>query len=635
MAASTVTLGSGEYITQVMWIYGEAAPGMQAVAPPTLTGRVTHPDKAGGAVMVGDTITSCARLNASYVDEPYNINKEDCAPFDLIAGRSIDIEAPESTPLGSPVQATALLSGGAPTGSFTFGVFAASDTTCATPLFTGDVPVSGTGSHTGAAFPAAAAGAYQWVVRYNGDSLHSPATSGCNAPAGAFAVVAPPEVSADLGAKVVDAGGSTPLTFTIANPVANTVPLTGIALATTLPDGLAVASPNGASGTCGGTVTAPVGSQSIDLAGGTIQAGSSCTFSVDVTGAEPGAATVTSDAVSSANGGAGATATTALVVRAASVTALICGEAVTIGDEITCTASARAAFAPEGTVTFASDATGTFSSDTCTLEPRSDTEASCDVRYTPSGSVPADGRQDRLTAKYVPADTDTWMASAGEATVAVRGQPTRPSTPAAPSGPQSATELALACSPARLVLLSAWLSRNRVRFRGAAAPADAGQRVTVRTLRRGAVAAHARVRPDGSFEAAGRAPGRRAMYKTRYYVELGERRAPALKLTRRLTARIIASARTITIRGHVSPPLGTPVRPVVIRRVTGCDSGTAVVARVRPNARGRFRISLPRTAGPALYRAQTRIPTRHAGGGTFETFALALGADPASPTTGS
>ena len=178
-------------------------------------------------------------------------------------------------------------------------------------------------------------------------------------------------------------------------------------------------------------------------------------------------------------------------------------------------------------MTFASDATGTFSSDTCMLEPRSDTEASCDVRYTPSGSVPADGRQDRLTAKYVPADTDTWMASAGEATVAVRGQPTRPnspSTPAAPSGPQSATELALACSPARLVLLSAWLSRNRVRFRGAAAPADAGQRVTVRTLRRGAVAAHARVRPDGSFEATGRAPGRRAMNKTRYYVELGERR---------------------------------------------------------------------------------------------------------------
>ena len=85
------------------------------------------------------------------------------------------------------------------------------------------------------------------------------------------------------------------------------------------------------------------------------------------------------------------------------------------------------------------------------------------------------------------------------------------------------------------------------------------------------------------------------MNKTRYYVELGERRSPALKLTRRLTARIIASARTITIRGHVSPPLGKPVRPVVISR--------------------------------------TRVPTRHTGGGTFETFALVLGADPGSPTS--
>jgi hypothetical protein len=136
------------------------------------------------------------------------------------------------------------------------------------------------------------------------------------------------------------------------------------------------------------------------------------------------------------------------------------------------------------------------------------------------------------------------------------------------------------------------------------------------------------VRPDGSFAASGRAPGRRAVNKTRYYVELGERRSPALKLTRRLTARVTASAGTISIRGRVSPPLGKPVRPVVIRRVTSCGSGAAVVARVRPSARGRFRVSLPRTAGPALYRAQTRVRTRHAGGGMFETFALVLGTDP-------
>jgi hypothetical protein len=629
LSVSTPPLGSGEYINRVMWIYGQAAPGMQAVSPPTLRGHVTNPDKAGGPVTVGDTITSCASLTASYVDEPYNVTKADCGSFDVIAGPGIGLRIPHSTPLGSATRATAHLSGGAPTGSLTFQVFAASDTDCATPLLTEDVPANGAGDYVGPAFPAAVAGTYQWVVRYNGDSLHAPSATLCTALNAVFAVVAPPDVSADFGAEVIDVGASTPLTLTITNPAPNTVPLTGVALAITLPDGLTVATPNGASSTCGGAVTAPAGSRSIALAGGGIREGSSCTFSVDVTGVEPGPATVTTGAVGSANGGAGGTATAALVVRAASATALTCGEAVTIGDEVTCTATASAAFAPAGTVSFASDATGTFSADACTLEPIADTKAACNVRYAPSGSVPDVGRHDRLTAEYAPADTDTWMPSAGEVTVAVRARPNRPVMPNVPSGPQSARELALSCSPARLVLLSARQSRKRVRFRGAAGAADAGQRVTIRTARDGAVAAHATVRPDGSFAATGRAPARRAVNQTRYYVELGERHSAALKLTRRLTAGITASARTITIRGRVSPPLGKPVRPVVIRRVTSCGSGTAVAARVRPNARGRFRVSLPRTVGPALYRAQTRVRTRHAGGGTFETFALVLGADPA------
>jgi hypothetical protein len=79
----------------------------------------------------------------------------------------------------------------------------------------------------------------------------------------------------------------------------------------------------------------------------------------------------------------------------------------------------------------------------------------------------------------------------------------------------------------------------------------------------------------------------------------------------------------------VAPPLGKPVRPVVIRRLTSCAAGYAVVARVRPDARGRFRVSLPSTAAPTLYRAQTRVPTARAGAGTFGTFALVLGVDTA------
>jgi hypothetical protein len=208
--------------------------------------------------------------------------------------------------------------------------------------------------------------------------------------------------------------------------------------------------------------------------------------------------------------------------------------------------------------------------------------------------------------------------------------PPNPVTPVTPDTPTTAQALALACSPDELVLLSAARAGRRVRLSGSATPADAGQRVTVRTVG-GGVAARATVLPDGSFAATAPLPGPRAVNRTRYYAELGERRSPPLKLTRRLTARLTASAGAITIRGRVSPPLGRPIRRVVIRRLTGCDSGYAVVARVKPDARGRFRVTLPRAAGagPELYRAQTRVPARRRGGGRLRTFALVRGIDPA------
>ena len=82
---------------------------------------------------------------------------------------------------------------------------------------------------------------YKWVAGYNGDALHAASSTACNDPAGAFAVVAPPMVSAAFGAQEIGVGESTALTFTITNPPANTVALTGVALENTLPAGLVVA----------------------------------------------------------------------------------------------------------------------------------------------------------------------------------------------------------------------------------------------------------------------------------------------------------------------------------------------------------------------------------------------------------
>ena len=490
-----------DYITRVRWEFGRAT-DMRATVPATVRGRIRNPDSAGGPVAVGDTIESCARLSTRADVDPV------CLAFDLIAGPAIAIDAPDSAPLGAPVQAAATLTGGAPTGTLGFAAFAAGDATCATALHESDVAVTGVGSFASDPFTALAAGAYKWVASYGGDSMHAAASTGCNDPSGAFAVVAPPSVSASFGAAEIDVGESTALSFTIANPAANTVPLTGVALENTLPAGLAVASPNGRSGGCGaGTITAAA--QSVSLADGSIPAGASCTFSVDVTGTAAGSVTNTTGAVRSANGGDGNTATASL----------------TIVD---------------------------------------------------------------------------------------------------PPPPPTALELARACSPSDLVLLRVTRSGRRARVRGLAHPADVGRQVVIRGITRGqsghSVAGRATVRPGGSFTATAPLPA--APSRVRYYAQLGDRRSPALKLVRRLKARLVADASGVTISGRVTRPLDTPVRRVVIRRLATCGEGYRVVARVRPDRRGRFRVTLEPGASPALYDAPTRVRSKLGGAMRAVSFVL-------------
>ncbi len=127
-------------------------------------------------------------------------------------------------------------------------------------------------------------------------------------------VVAPPSIAKVFGSGSIALNATTPLTFTITNPSANSVALTGVAFTDTIPTGLTVTS--GTSSQCGGTltVTAPV---TISLANATIAANSLCQFSVTVTGAAGGSYTNTTGAVTSTNGGTGNTASATLSVGAA------------------------------------------------------------------------------------------------------------------------------------------------------------------------------------------------------------------------------------------------------------------------------------------------------------------------------
>ena len=283
---------------------------------------------SGGVLPVGATCTVAFAVTQSErgqrsaltgLVQSANGGSGNAAPAILTAIEhpAIAIDAPNTTPLHTPTHATATLTGGDPTGTLTFRVYRADDVTCATPLFTDDVDVDGTGTYTGPDFPADAAGAYVWAASYSGDSEHAPATTGCGDIDGAFAVAAPGTVSVAFDPDTVDAGEASTLTFTIANADDNIVPLLDVALATTLPDGLVVASPNGVDGDCGGgTVTADPGSGTIALSGGFVELIGTCTFSVDVAAAEQGRRTVTTDAVDSANGGAGNTATATLTAIA-------------------------------------------------------------------------------------------------------------------------------------------------------------------------------------------------------------------------------------------------------------------------------------------------------------------------------
>lgn len=126
--------------------------------------------------------------------------------------------------------------------------------------------------------------------------------------------ILPPSITKLFGASSVALNGSTTLTFKLSNPNTNQN-LSGIDFTDTLPSGQLVATPNALMGTCGGgTISGAAGSSSVSLSGGTLAAGSSCSFSVNVTGLSSGTQNNTTGAVTSNEGGSGGTATATLIV---------------------------------------------------------------------------------------------------------------------------------------------------------------------------------------------------------------------------------------------------------------------------------------------------------------------------------
>ena len=121
----------------------------------------------------------------------------------------------------------------------------------------------------------------------------------------------PPAITKAFGAATIPSGEPTSLTFTITNPNPG-VALTGVAFTDPLPAGMGVFGVPITSA-CGGTVTTP-GAVNISLAGGTVAAGASCSFSVNVASGSIGLNTNTTNPVTSTNGGTGNTASASIMV---------------------------------------------------------------------------------------------------------------------------------------------------------------------------------------------------------------------------------------------------------------------------------------------------------------------------------
>ncbi len=242
---------------------------------------------------------------------------------------------PTSIPVGATTVVTLTLSNSntdAITGAAVTDTFPAGMTVTATPgasntcggTFTATANATSI-SLTGGTIPASGSCAVSANVTSTtvGNSTNT-TTAGTTTNAGAsgtanatLTVVAPAIISKTFNPSSTQINNTSLLTLTFGNPAANTTAQTGLAVTDNFPGSLQVASPAGATNTCGGTFSPNPGDTSITLSGGTIAQGGGCAISVSVVSANPGSFTNTTGTVSSTQGGTGLTASATLTVLGA------------------------------------------------------------------------------------------------------------------------------------------------------------------------------------------------------------------------------------------------------------------------------------------------------------------------------
>ncbi|MDQ6776416.1 MAG: hypothetical protein M3071_09425 [Actinomycetota bacterium] len=192
-------------------------------SPTTLSGTVSFPGTSdsltvpipGGAGSVVATSSWTASQttdgNANSISIPLTVGS-------CFASPAIATTASPSVDAGGTISDAAVLSGGrAPTGTITFNLYAASDTTCSKSLATGTATVNGNGTYTSPPVTEGTAGSYQWTAGYSGDANNTSVAEGCGQPAEQV-VVTPPTPTPTPTPTPPGPTKSTPSIVTTASP---------------------------------------------------------------------------------------------------------------------------------------------------------------------------------------------------------------------------------------------------------------------------------------------------------------------------------------------------------------------------------------------------------------------------------
>ncbi|UTI64206.1 hypothetical protein NBH00_23065 [Paraconexibacter antarcticus] len=220
----------------------------------------------------------------------------------------------------------------------------------------------------------------------------------------------------------------------------------------------------------------------------------------------------------------------------------------------------------------------------------------------------------------------------GEATVSASGVDcTVPAAaaPVEPAVPESAADLALACTSRRLVLVDVLQKGRRVKLLGAADRKLAGRTVALRLAATGRTVATAKVATDGSFSATAPLPPARirGTNRARYQAAIGREKSLDLKLARRMVVSAVsARGGRVTIAGRVILPLASPRANITLTRRLSCRR-SEVVKRFRPAADGTFKVTVdaPDDATAAVYRMSTVVRRTTRSHTTSPTYTLPRG----------